>query len=50
MRRRDADITFQLSEVLRSRLEEMGQVRVFRDVECPLIPALVEMEYEGIPL
>ena len=44
----DADITFQLSEVLRSRLEEMGQVRVFRDVECPLIPALVEMEYEGI--
>ena len=44
----DADITLQLSEVLRSRLEEMGQVRVFRDVECPLIPALVEMEYEGI--
>ncbi len=44
----DADITLQLSEILRSRLEEMGQVRVFRDVECPLIPALVEMEYEGI--
>lgn len=44
----DADIALQLSEVLRSRLEEMGQVRVFRDVECPLIPALVEMEYEGI--
>lgn len=44
----DADITFQLAEVFRPKIEEMGQTRVFEDVECPLVPVLAHMEYEGI--
>ena len=44
----DADITFQLAEVFRPKIEEMGQTRVFEEVECPLVPVLAHMEYEGI--
>ena len=44
----DADITLQLSEALRPKIKEMGQTRVFEDIECPLISVLVQMEYEGI--
>ncbi|MBM3264808.1 MAG: DNA polymerase I, partial [candidate division Zixibacteria bacterium] len=44
----DADVTFQLSEKLRPMLDEMGQSQVFYRIECPLIPVLVEMEFEGI--
>jgi len=44
----DADITLQLSELLRPKVEEMGQTRVFEEVECPLVPVLAQMEYEGI--
>lgn len=44
----DADVTIQLAEILRPRLDEMGQSRVFYEIECPLIPVLVEMEHEGI--
>ena len=46
----DADITFQLSEVFRPKIEEMGQERVFTDIECPLVPVLTQMECEGIRL
>jgi DNA polymerase-1 len=44
----DADITFQLAEMFRPKIEEMGQTRVFEEVECPLVPVLAHMEYEGI--
>ena len=44
----DADITLQLAEVLRPKIKEMGQTRVFEDVECPLVSVLAQMEYEGI--
>ncbi len=44
----DADITLQLSEALRPKIKEMGQTRVFEDIECPLVSVLVQMEYEGI--
>ncbi len=44
----DADITFQLSGKLRPMLSEKNQERVFNEVECPLIPVLVNMEFEGI--
>ena len=44
----DADITLQLSEALRPKIKEMGQTRVFEDIECPLISVLAQMEYEGI--
>ena len=44
----DADITLQLRNVLEPKLVETNQVKVFDEVECPLIPTLVEMEYEGV--
>ena len=44
----DADITFQLSGILRPMLSEKNQERVFNEVESPLIPVLVDMEFEGI--
>ena len=44
----DADITLQLAEVFRPRIAEMKQEMVFNNVECPLVPVLVEMEHEGI--
>ena len=44
----DADITLQLRAVLEPLLKEKGQERVFYEIESPLIPVLVDMEYEGI--
>ena len=44
----DADVTFQLAQKLRPLLEESDQDRVFREIECPLLPVLVRMEMEGI--
>ena len=44
----DADITWQLAAVLREKIEQMGQGRVFYEIECPLLPVLVEMEHEGV--
>ena len=38
----------QLAEALRPKIKEMGQTRVFEDVECPLVSVLAQMEYEGI--
>jgi DNA polymerase I len=44
----DADITYQLAQLFRPKIEEMGQTRVFEEVECPLVPVLAQMEFEGI--
>ncbi len=44
----DADVTLRLRGLLAARLPEAGQERVFREVECPLIPVLVAMEREGV--
>jgi DNA polymerase-1 len=44
----DADVTWQLRHILEPLLEEKGQHRVFYEIESPLIPFLVEMEFEGI--
>ncbi len=44
----DADITWQLREVLEPKLREQNQERVFYDIEVPLTPVLVDMEREGI--
>ena len=46
----DADITLQVSKVIRPDIEERGVSEVCYEVECPLIPVLVDMEYEGIRL
>jgi DNA polymerase I len=44
----DADITLQLAEKLRPVLSENGQDEIFHQVECPLVPVLVDMEFYGI--
>ena len=46
----DADITLQVSRVIRPDIEQRGVSEVCHQVECPLIPVLVDMEYEGIRL
>jgi DNA polymerase-1 len=44
----DADVTLQLRAALAPLLQERGQERVFYEIESPLLPVLVEMEFEGI--
>jgi DNA polymerase-1 len=44
----DADVTWQLSSALKPLLKQKGQERVCYEVEFPLIPVLVDMEFEGI--
>lgn len=44
----DADVTWQLAEILRKQIHDLGQDRVLFEIECPLIPVLVAMEKEGI--
>jgi DNA polymerase-1 len=44
----DADVTWQLRAALEPLLQEKGQERVFYEVESPLIPVLVDMEFAGI--
>jgi DNA polymerase-1 len=44
----DADVTWQLRAALEPLLKQKGQERVFYEIESPLIPVLVDMEFEGI--
>ncbi len=44
----DADITYQLAEVLRPELEKCGQLPIYQNIEAPLLPVLTAMENEGI--
>lgn len=46
----DADITWQLFELLVPRLKEMEQDKLFHEVEMPLVRVLADMEREGIRL
>ena len=46
----DADITLQVSKVIRPDIEKRGVSQVCYEVECPLIPVLVDMEFQGIRL
>ena len=43
-----ADVALQLRAALEPLLKQKGQERVFYEIESPLVPALVEMEFEGI--
>jgi len=45
----DADITLQLHTVLHAALEkEPSLLRVYEDIEQPLVPVLLEMEHHGV--
>ena len=46
----DADITFQLYEILSKKINEQKLEELFHKIEMPLIPVLMEMENEGIKL
>lgn len=46
----DVHCTWLLREKFAPRLEEREQSGLFRDVEMRLVPVLVEMEYEGVPI
>lgn len=44
----DADITLQLSAILKKQVQESGMQDLFRTVELPLLPVLADMEFTGI--
>ncbi len=44
----DADLTWQLYEILEKELKKEGLYELYEKMEAPLIEALVEMEYNGI--
>lgn len=44
----DADVTWQLSEVLMPKLEAAGLLPLLREVEVPLVEVLAEMEWTGV--
>jgi DNA polymerase-1 len=46
----DADITYQLKEILEKKLRETGTEKLFKDVEMPLLEVLLEMEITGVKL
>lgn len=46
----DADITLQVWNAIQPDIEKRGVSKVCYEVECPLIPVLVDMEFEGIRL
>ncbi len=46
----DADMTFRLSALLQAELEQREQTALFRDLEMPLLPVLVDMEMAGVKL
>ena len=46
----DADVTIQLKEIFEPLLKENKLTEPFEQIECPLIPVLIEMEANGIAL
>ena len=46
----DADVTWQLAEVLRPKLKEAGLAKLYRDIEAPLLPVLTMMENAGVAI
>ncbi|WP_347157508.1 DNA polymerase I [Pontibacter chitinilyticus] len=46
----DADITLQLKQYFEPLLLEQGQMKLFRDVETPLVQVLAGIEKEGISI
>jgi DNA polymerase-1 len=44
----DADMTFRLEQILKPQLDEKGLIKLFTDVEMPLVPVLLLMERNGM--
>ena len=46
----DADVTLKLKNVLLPKLKEVEGVKLFEDIEMPLVPVLADMEMNGVCL
>ena len=46
----DADITLQLKDKLEPQLRELELLKLYQEVEAPLVDVLAEMEYNGIAI
>ncbi|GAB4169766.1 MAG: DNA polymerase I [Calditrichia bacterium] len=46
----DADITFKLYKILKEKLMQYNLLKLFKDVEMPLLTILIEMEKNGVKL
>ena len=46
----DADVTYQLSAVLKDKLKQEDLLKPYREIELPLIPVLADIEKNGIYL
>jgi DNA polymerase-1 len=46
----DADITWQLAEILKKELNQEGFKDLYEKIEMPLIPVLMFMEHQGVKL
>jgi len=46
----DADVTWQLSQILRKELKSNGLTNLFEEVEMPLVQVLVDIEFEGVKI
>lgn len=46
----DAEVVLQLMPILQKKLQELGTAHILTEMEIPLIPVLIEMEYNGIKL
>lgn len=44
----DADVTFQLAEILAEQLDNADQSETFYEIESPLLPVITRIENEGI--
>ena len=46
----DADVTLQFKNIFIPKMQKCGVQKVFDEVENPLVPVLVDMEYEGVKI
>ncbi|MBN2416506.1 DNA polymerase I [bacterium] len=46
----DADAAWRLRKILEKKLTGLDMLPLFRDIEMPLIPVLIEMEYTGVAI
>jgi DNA polymerase-1 len=46
----DADVTLQFKDIFIPKMQKCDVQKVFNEVENPLVPVLVDMEYEGVKI
>ena len=44
----DADVALQLTHIFKAKLKKEGLDSFFNDIELPLLPVLLEMEFNGM--